>query len=249
MNSQEYLLSIKTQLKLLLIEQLEKSLEHIDSLIVSESEYKNQILLLKGQSNQLQKEANSGTLDQRDRLLRLNRIREQAIFLIDDLTYRDLSVPEDEAFDNFKTAYLKNPTASEPESKDQVNIPPKKATITDLEIFCELHKDMFRFFPKLFRKMREHIIRNNPYDPETGPLLEGFQKFQAELNSYREKLQKLDSFLDEFDDHPLHYALTLQVKNRKQAAFNLTFEKIAAIEGLNQELDALYVEMEKNGLI
>lgn len=155
MTTSSYLLQYKEQLKNALIEDLEATIQKLKSIIHLHSSHRNTLLQVEGDYNRFKKKKDRGLLSFEAQGLEERRINSALMDLIDQLVYADINDPEDEKL----REEAKTNTAPTKEATSMATDEAIKISYQDLELFRIKHRTALSFFPQIYRRLGELIVR------------------------------------------------------------------------------------------
>ena len=239
MDPNEFLLSLRSDLKKQLADDLEKTLEALFPLLLDSSKLKNELVHLEGTFNQIESETRKGIIDYDFRLLQLNRIRESAMQLIDEIGLADLDA---KTHPELHTLVVREETSLQPE-------PVKKIQLPDFEIFVAENESILKQFPRIYRSARSLIVRGQRESEEMQEVYETIRAHLPALKAYAELLRPIEAIRQKLRmqaENKTHY---LRFQQLAEVAAYLELSELNTITATMPQLKALHQQLSSLGIL
>ena len=187
-----YLKKIKADWKMKMSEDMEAALEEFPKHITPDSFRINELAQIRGRYFQIESETIKGIISYERRTLELNKIRESLLDFIDRLTVGDINKSEHPELNIVSENEKKEvPKTGNHETKvTPVSSKENIYSLSDLEIFSESNRDMLTAFPKIWRAVREVIVRGNKKDERIQFIFSIIVKNKMDMEKYAACLEK-----------------------------------------------------------
>lgn len=242
MDQTEQLNQLKVGLQKRISENLELALEGLFSIIADNSSLKNELIHLEGQFNQLESETRKGIIDYNFRVLQLNRIREGALQLVEQIEIKDLSeialLPTEPSLSS--EPLIRNLS---PKIEKEPAQTPAQISLADFELFVEENRALLTAFPKVYRKAKSIIYKNDRLGNEHQTAYQTIQVALPFLSKYEELLSPIRNNIHQIRLNPDHRKYWIRYTQVKEIPFDAELEDLAEVRNSLPDVEQLHQEL------